>query len=194
MGGCESIPRCRDFSEGSRDGGKTSPSRGPADQALRDAVGAVLSRERRFNQIVLFLLLPQAALGLHHWFFDPSYSKPPVRDAVCLVQESEFADLPILHTSASSYKIFNHYAPQLDNLLLSGSPMSLQPDEVYERMGDGLVAPAAVPGDRFWLVVFLIHSHEFQLAVRDDFDARFNRQREWNVGEIQLYYYVRTSS
>ncbi len=152
------------------------------------------TRERRFNQFVLFLLLPQAMLGLYHWFFVPSYSKPPVRDAVYLVQESELAGAPVLHASATSYKIFNHYAPDLDNYLLSDSPLSLQPDEVYERMGDGLVAPDTVPGDCFWLVVFLIHSHEFQWALRDDFDTRFDRQGEWNVSNIQLYYYVRADN
>lgn len=152
------------------------------------------TRERRFNRFVLLLLLPQAILGLYHWFFVPSYSKPPVRDTAYLVQESEFADAPVLHASATSYKIFNHYAPDLDNRLLTGSPMSLQPDEVYERMGGGLVDPAAVPGDRFWLIIFPIHSHEFQFGVRDDFDVRFNRQREWNVGGIQIYYYVRVDS
>lgn len=154
------------------------------------AWSAAHTRERRFNQLILVLLLLQATLGLYNWFFVPSFSKPPVRDAAYLVQESEFADAPVLHASATSYKIFNHYAPDLDNRLLAGSPLSLQPDEVYERMGGRLVAPAAVADDRFWLVGFPIHSHEFQFATRDDFDARFERQGEWNISGILVYYYA----
>lgn len=170
------------------------------------AWGATHTRERRFNQFILLaVLLPLVLLGLYHWFFVPSYAKPPVRDAAYLLQESEAADAPVLHASATSYKIFSHYVPQLDNYLLSGSPMSLQPDEVYERMGGELIDPATVhpdtvdvadiglpPSGHFWLVVFPIHSHEFQFAVRDDFDARFDRQKEWNVNNIQVYLYAVT--
>jgi 4-amino-4-deoxy-L-arabinose transferase-like glycosyltransferase len=158
------------------------------------AWGAAHTRERRFNQLVLLLLLPQVILGLYHWFFVPSYAKPPVRDAAHLVRESELADAPVIHAVATSYKIFAHYAPDLDNRLLSGSPMSLQPDEVYERMGGEVINPAAIPGDCFWFVVFPIHSHEFQFAMRDDFDVRFQRQQEWDVSGIQIIYYVRVDS
>jgi mannosyltransferase len=158
------------------------------------AWSAVHTRESRLNQLILFLLLPQAMLGLCHWFFSPSYAKPPVRDAAYLVQESKLANGPVLHAIPTSYKIFNHYVPDLDNRLITGHPTQLQSGDVYERMGGSLVDPTAVPGDHFWLVVFPVHSLEFQFAMRDDFDVRFHRQQEWDVSGIQIYYYAHGDS
>lgn len=154
------------------------------------AWSAAHTRERRFNQILVGLLLLLMAVGICNWFFDPAYAKPPARDAVRLVQESNLADAPVIHAVATSYRIFNHYAPDLNHLLLADTPMALRPNEVFERMGGGLIDQDVVPGDSFWFVIFPIHSQEFQFARRDDFDAHFNREQEWDVGGIQIYYYI----
>jgi len=148
------------------------------------------TRERRFNQVLVGLLLALMVVGLGNWFFDPAYAKPPVRDAAHLVQSSERADAPVIHAIATSYRIFEHYAPRLDNLLLADTPLALRPNEVFEREGGGVIDSAAVPDDGFWFIVFPVHSQEFQFARRDEFDARFEREQEWNVGGVQIYYYV----
>lgn len=145
------------------------------------AWSAVHTREHRFNQLVLALLLPQMALGLHNWFFDASYAKPPVREAVRLVQEHGLPNVPVLHAIAESYMVFEHYAPNMDNCLLTDST---QP-RVAKR-----IDPAAVSVQRFWFVVLPTYSYEPQLALRDGFDARFDRHQEWNIGGVQLYRYV----
>jgi len=119
------------------------------------AWSATHAREYRFNQLVLVLLLPLAMMGFYRWFFDTSSTKPPVRDAAYLVKESELADAPVMHATAASYKIFIHYASDLDHHLLSGSPLSLSPDEAYERMGGQLIDPAAYPVTAFGSSSFL---------------------------------------
>ena len=154
------------------------------------AWSVVHTHERRFNRFLVILLLLQMTLGLYHWFFDPTFAKPPVREVAYRLQSSELTDAPMIHAIATSYRIFNHYTPDLDHRLLADTPMALRPNEVFGRMGGGVIEPADAPADGFWFVVFPIHSHEFQFARRDDFDARFNQRREWNVGGIQMYYYV----
>lgn len=148
------------------------------------------TRERRFNQALVGLLLALMVVGLGNWFLDPAYAKPPVRDAAHLVQASEHADVPVIHAIATSYRLFAHYAPNLDNRLLADTPMALRPNEVFEREGGGVIDSAAVPDNGFWFIVFPVHSQEFQFARRDEFDTRFEREQEWDVGGVQIYYYV----
>lgn len=154
------------------------------------AWSAAHTHEHRLNQILVCLLLLLMAVGVCNWFFDPAYAKPPVRDAVSLVQESERTGAPVIHAIVTSCIIFEHYAPDLNNRLLADTLLVLWPNGVSEHEGGGLVDSAAVLDDGFWFIVFPIHSQEFQLARRDDLDARFNREQEWDVGGIQIYYYV----
>jgi len=145
------------------------------------AWSAAHTRERHFNQLILALLLPQMMLGLHNWFFDPSFAKPLIRDAVRLVQDLEPTDAPVLHAIAESYMVFEHYAPSVENCLLS--------DPVQPRVGKR-IDPADVSYQRFWFVILPTYAHESQLALLDDLDSRFERRQERSVGGVQLYLYV----
>jgi hypothetical protein len=154
------------------------------------AWGATHTRERRFNQLMLIPLLILMGCGLHNWYFDPVFAKPPIRDLAHHVQESELANSPVIHGTATSYRLFEHYAAHLDNRLLSGSPMAQRVEQVIKERGEDLVEPNEIPLDEFWYLVFPVHSLEFQFAQRDDFDTRFDREHEWDVDGIQLYHYV----
>jgi hypothetical protein len=139
---------------------------------------------------MLVALLILMGWGLHNWYFDPSFAKPPIRDAAQRVQGAGFADAPVIHGTATSYRLFEHYAAELDNRLLSGSPMAERVEQVIKEREEGLIEPGGIPFDEFWYLVFPVHSLEFQFAHRDDFDARFDREQEWAVDGIQLYYYA----
>ncbi len=145
------------------------------------AWSALHTRERRFNQIILALLLPQMLFGLHNWFFNPAYSKPPIRDAARLVRDSELAKEPVFHAIAESYMVFEHYASSIDNCLLT--------DPAQPRVGKR-IDPEDISNRRFWFVFLPTYAYESQIELRDSLDARFGRQQEWNVGGIKLYHYV----
>lgn len=154
------------------------------------AWSATHTRERRFNQLMLVGLFILMGWGLHNWYFDPSFAKPPIRDAAHYVQGSELATAPVMHGTGTSYRLFQHYARDLDNHLLSGSPLAQRVEQVIEESGNASIKPGTIPFDEFWYVVFPVHSLEFQLAGRDDFDAEFDREHEWDVDGIQLVYYA----
>jgi uncharacterized membrane protein len=156
--------------------------------------GATHTRERRFNQLVLLVLLIFMGWGLHNWYFDPAFAKPAVRDAAQRVQGSETTGAPVIHGTATSYRLFEHYAGELDNYLLSGSPMTDRSRETFDRRGDGLIEPTDVPASGFWYILFPVHSLQFQTSWRDRFDTRFDREREWRIGGTESYYYVEQTS
>jgi hypothetical protein len=144
------------------------------------AWSAVCTRERRFNQLILALLLPQMLLGLNNWFFDSAYAKPSVRDTVRLVQNSKRSNVPVLHTTAESYMIFEHYAPDIDNRLLI--------DPVQPRVGER-IDPGSVSLPYFWLIIFPAYDYKLQRRIRDDLDARFECVQEQDVDGIPVYLY-----
>jgi hypothetical protein len=154
------------------------------------AWGATHTRERAFNQLTSIGLLLLMGWGLYNWYFDPSFAKPPVRDAAHQVHRSGLAEAPVLHGTATSHRLFEHYAADLDNYLISGSPMAGRIEGILQDRQQGLVEAESIPFDHYWYLVFPVHSLEFQDAQRRSFDARFIREHEWKKRGIQLYYYV----
>jgi 4-amino-4-deoxy-L-arabinose transferase-like glycosyltransferase len=154
------------------------------------AWSATHTRERKINRFILILLFILMLWGLHNWYFNPAFAKPPIRDAVNHIQTSKLASAPVVHGTATSHRLFEHYAVEIENHLLSGSPMAQRAENVLKQRGHQPIHPNAVPSNGFWYVFFPVHSLKFQYTQRDKFDAQFNREYEQSIDGIRLYYYT----
>jgi 4-amino-4-deoxy-L-arabinose transferase-like glycosyltransferase len=135
--------------------------------------GATRTKERYFNLVALLLLGAFAVGGLHNWYFDPGFSKPPFRFAAHSLPDFVEHDEPILHTSDAAFLLFMRYAPQYEHYLIAGDPTPHMPIETYRLFGGEIVDRNEVTASQLCLVVALEHSIEFQREVQDWFDQHF---------------------
>ena len=82
------------------------------------AWGATHTRERGFNKLLVIAMTALMGWGLHNWYFDPSFAKPPIRDAARQVEEFDLKGTGVLHGTGTSYRLFEHYAPEVENYLV----------------------------------------------------------------------------
>ncbi len=121
-----------------------------------------------------------------------SLIKPPYRAATAYVADHAAPGDPILHTSDGSFLPALRYAPQLTQGVLADDPDPRKPVAVYEALGGEvwtLDELAAQANGRFWLVVALEHSEDWQLAQVETISAAYTRLDETNIGGIQIYLY-----
>ena len=134
-----------------------------------------------------------AVLGLRNWYTNPALAKPPYREAAQLLQR-EAQGVPVLHTSDGSYLPFRLYAPDIRSAFLPDDPEQIggTPRARSTRIASGLppdqpypdAVPVFRPDERFYLVVSHDHSVEWQQQKAAEFDARYERLGEQNVGGI----------
>lgn len=140
--------------------------------------GMVKTRERYFNLSCLLVLGAVALGALSNWYFDPAFGKPPFRTVAEFLEE-EGCDLgPVVHTSDGGFLILLHYAPQCQHLLVKGDPSPQLPAETYELFGGQAIEKEELSAHDFWLLVALDNSLDFQRAVADWFDERFDLTSE----------------
>jgi uncharacterized membrane protein len=156
--------------------------------------GAVRTRERYVNLTLLLLVVLFAINGLHNWYFDPDFGKPPFRTAARFLQEQAAIGEPILHTSDGGFLIFMHYAPDCGNYLLEGDPEPAVPVQTYRLFGGEIVAKEELSARRFWLVVALDNSVEFQTSLVEWFDEHHKLLQSYDFGGINLRYYSDTQA
>ncbi len=136
------------------------------------------------------LVLSCGLWGLRNWYVEPSFAKPPYRNAAALVKDL-WAGEPVLHTSDGSYLPFLLYAPELPNRLLAGDPeaeaRTSRARSTYHTLE---VAPVALPDvGRFVLVISLDHSVEYQRTRAGDIDRRYRPLHEETVGGVIVRVY-----
>ncbi len=151
--------------------------------------GAVRTRERYVNLGLLLLVAAFAMNALHNWYFDPHFGKPPFRTAAHFLQETAATGEPILHTSDAGFLIFSHYAPDCGSYLLEGDPAPAVPVETYRLFGGEIIAKEELSAPRFWLVVALDNSVDFQRGLVDWFDARYTLRESHTLDGIYLRHY-----
>ncbi len=118
--------------------------------------------------------------------------KPPYRAATAYVADHAAPGESVLHTSDGSFLPALRYAPQLTQGVLAGDPDPRKPVAVYEALGGEvwtLDELAAQANGRFWLVVALEHSEDWQLAQAETISATYAKLDETNIGGIQIYLY-----
>jgi len=151
--------------------------------------GVTRTRERYFNLVALLLLGAFAVGGLHNWYFDPGFSKPPFRAAARSLLDGVDRDQPILHTSDAAFLLFMRYAPQYEHYLVAGDPTPHMPIETYRLFGGEIVDRGEVTASQVCLVVALEHSVEFQEEVTDWFDQHFHLVDARNFDGVILRLY-----
>jgi mannosyltransferase len=151
--------------------------------------GMTRTRERYVN-IVLGLLVALFALdGLHNWYFNADFAKPPFRTAAQFLRDRVEPGEPVLHTSDGGFLIFAHYARDLSGYLLEGDPDPGIPVEVYRLFGAEIIAREELPASPFWVVVALDNSIEFQTELANWFDRRYQRIESYDFGGVDLRHY-----
>jgi mannosyltransferase len=151
--------------------------------------GVTRTKERYLNLVVLLLLGVFAVGGLHNWYFDPTFSKPPFRAAAQSLFDEVDSDRPILHSSDAAFLLFMRYAPQYEHYLVAGDPTPHMPIETYRLFGGEVVDRGEVTASELCLVVALEHSVEFQREVADWFDQHFHLVDARNFDGVILRHY-----
>lgn len=151
----------------------------------------------RLGALLGLLVLLAGLWGLRNWYSDPDVGKPPQREAARAVQAAWQPGQPVLHSSDGSLFPFLLYAPDLPNRLLDGDPeyasRTARARSTHEALGVQPVSrDTALKGaQRFFLVVALDHSVEYQVGLAKEFDARYERLSEDSVGGILVRVYAR---
>ena len=150
----------------------------------------------RVGMVIGAMVVLMGLLGLRNWYTDPTFGKPPVREAAALVQRAWQAGQPVLHTSDGSLLPFLLYAPELPNLLLEGDPeYALHTARVRSTVDSLGITPVsaehALSGARnFLLIVSPDHSVAYQAEAAREFDARYQRLSDDVVGGIIVRSYA----
>ena len=155
-------------------------------------LGRALSTSRLRSPLpYLYLLMTGVLLfSLFHYYFDPTFAKPPLRQAADYVSNHFQKGDVVLHTSNSSYLPFLLYDPSPDHYLLQGDPAPFHPAEVFRLVGGEAIARDEIGAyQRLWLVVMLDHSLQYQREQVRWFDQHFPLIEETNVGGIAIRLY-----
>jgi mannosyltransferase len=150
-------------------------------------LGRALSTSRLRSPLpYLYLLLAGAmALSLFHYYFDPEFAKPPLRDAATYISSQFRAGDVIVHTTTSSFLPFLFYAPPQDQYVLPDDPDPYQPQQVFRLMGGRDINLDAIEGyQRVWLVADLDHSVEYQKQVMAHFDESYSLLSDASNGKV----------
>lgn len=139
----------------------------------------------------LYLLVGGSmVLSLFHYYFDPAFAKPPMREAATYVSSHFQPGDLVLHTSNGSYLPFLFYDPPSEHYLLRGDPAPHYPPEVFRLMGGEDIAPDEIEGyRRLWLIVALDHSLDYQKGMVAYFDERHPLLTEKTFGGILVRVY-----
>lgn len=135
------------------------------------------------------LALTLMLVGTIHYYFGPLV-KPPYREATAFVAENFQPDDVVLHTSDGSYLPALRYAPQLTQGVLAGDPDPRKPEAVYTALGGQIWNLADVEmqaNGRFWVVVALEHSIEWQQEQYEAIVAHHTLVDEREIGGIQIF-------
>jgi hypothetical protein len=151
--------------------------------------GGVRAKERRANLALLFLVAVFALNGLHNWYFNPSFVKPPFRTALRFLQGAIGADEPALHANDASFLTFIHYEPAGEHYLLEGDPMLNMPLEVYGSFGGKSIAREEISRARFWLILYLDSTIEYQMDLAQWFDVHHRLSASYDFDGVSLRHY-----
>jgi len=141
------------------------------------------------------LIITLALVGLWDWYFNPSFAKPPLKEAAAYISGNWVSGDAILHTSDGSYLPFQLYLPGQNNLLLYGDPELFQwttrARSTYGALGvePRRMEDVLVSSERIWLVVALDHSLGFQLEAAQQVHERLILVDDRSMGGIILRLY-----
>lgn len=157
------------------------------------AWGMTLTKEKMFNLVLVILLLGFGLWADYNWLFVTGYQKPPAREAAYHLQEVAAANEPIYYANDSGFRLFHHYAPELDHhLYLNTASPFANPKvipEVIELTGGSITTPDEQLNGRFWLVLHFDFDVDLQEEILAEFESRYQRIASEDVGGILMYQY-----
>lgn len=117
--------------------------------------------------------------------------KPPYRSAMHYVESNRQDGDVVLHTSDGSYLPALRYVDFCNHAVLAGDPDPRKPMPVYEVLGGELRTreQALGSGNRFWLIVALEHSLEWQQDQVSYFAEHYRLLDQQDFGGIVVYLY-----
>lgn len=124
-----------------------------------------------------------------HWF--SADLKPPYRDVMNWVAQQRQPGDVVLHTSDGSYWPALRYVDWPDHVVLAGDPDPRRSVAMHRLVGGDVWNREEVIawGGRFWLIVALEHSVEWQLEQADFFAQQFALSQRHEIGGIGIYLY-----
>jgi mannosyltransferase len=160
------------------------------------AWGITRVRRRRLNLLLSLPTLVMMLVSVLNFYFNPSFAKPPWRQAAYYVQERAQPGDVVLHTSDGSFLPFLSYEPNVEHILLPEDPVAARenaPSQSIVSAVGGLPQPMnkAIQGhERAWLVIGLDHAVSHQLKQKQRFDARYRLLEETEMGGIHILAYA----
>lgn len=153
-------------------------------------------RPRLPEQVLAAAAAVLVAVALGNYYLHPEVIKPPMREAAALLGQNWTEGDLVVHASDWTALAFDFYLPAVPQHFLAGDPAYENPTT---RGNSGRIA-GLVPEDevelapgpgRLWLVVALEHSEEYQQRRVVEFNKRFGRPQELEVGGVYLMSYER---
>lgn len=168
----------------------------PASIGLYILLGwAAMRPEPRWLNRVLGATLAIAMLAaLPSYFTDPAVQKIPMRAVAQQVTEQLEPGDVVMHTSDTSALAFMVYQPAVSSYFLSGDPdYEAQTNRGRAQRIAGLEpvteGETGTSQQRIWLIVTLDHAIEYQQDRLAEFDNRYTRLDQQDVGGVAIYLY-----
>lgn len=157
------------------------------------AWGATLPKEKIANKVLILLLLFLALIADRNWLLNPAFQKPPVRQAAAFLEARAKKEEKIIYANDSGFRLFQLYAPDLDNYLFldvnsEHSNPRVRPD-VIRLSGGGIITPETELRATFWLVLHKDFDRELQEEIHSRFEDRYQLLESENVFGVEMYHY-----
>ncbi len=166
----------------------------PASIGLYILLGWAAARpEPRWLNRILGVVLGAAMLSaLPGYYTDPGLQKIPMRAVAQTVADQIEPGDVVIHTSDTSALAFMIYQPHIASFFLSGDPdYAAQSNRGRAQRIAGLEPidseEAAADQQRIWLIVTLDHAVDYQQERLAEFDNRYTRLDQQNVGGVDIY-------
>ncbi len=136
--------------------------------------------------VAMIILL--ISVGSYYW--DSSFYKPDYRAASAYVASQMRVGEAVVHTGNGSYIPFLHYQGAEDHFLLDGDPAPHHPPDLHEIVGGRAIELDQLQGyDRFWLIVALEHSVQYQQQAAAAIEEKYPLLQETTIDEITIQQY-----
>ncbi len=170
----------------------------PASIGLYILLGWAAARPepRWLNQILGLALAAAMLSALPGYYTNPDMQKIPMRAVAQTVADQINPGDAVIHTSDTSALAFMIYQPHISSFFLSGDPdYEAQSNRGRAQRIAGLEPvdsrEAAANQQRIWLIVTLDHAVDYQQERLAEFDNRYTRLDQQNVGGVDIYLFDR---
>jgi len=160
------------------------------------AWGITRVRRRKLNLLLSLPTLVMMLVSVLNFYFNPSFAKPPWRQAAYYVRERAQPGDVVLHTSDGSFLPFLSYEPNVEHILLPEDPVAARenaPSQSIVSAVGGLPQPidkAVQEHERAWLVVGLDHAVAYQVEQKQRFDTLYRLLGQTEIGGIYIFTYA----